>query len=227
MADEPAAPPADPAKAADPAPAPSGDPSAASTLLTQGDPKADPAKADPAKAEPPKADPAKPVVPEKYDFSTAKLPEGITLAPELVDAVSPLLKEFGLTQEQATKLVEAHAAALAKVTATAEQQSEADFKQYMQDTAKANVEAIRKEWGHEHEANLKIAQRGIARFVDAEGKRLLDETGLGNHPSFLKAFLAAGKMIQEDTPPPNGQPSGRKPSAEVLYPNTPGAGAAH
>lgn len=229
MADDTAAPPADPAaKPTDQAPALSGDQSTASTLLTQGDPPADPKaalSADPA-AKPP-AEAAKPVVPEKYDFSAAKMPEGIQLNTELVDAVAPIFKEIGLTQEQGTKLVEAHAVAVAKVTAAAEKQAETDFQQYMQDQAKANVATVQKEWGHEYEANLQIAQRGIARFCDAEAKRLLDETGLGNHPSFLKAFLAAGKMIQEDTPPPNGQPSGRKSSAEVLYPNTPGAGAAH
>lgn len=225
MADDTATPPAaDPATpGADPAPAPSGDPSAANTLLTQGEPKATPPKEGDAKP----TDVAKPAVPEKYDFSTAKMPEGIQLNNELVDAVSPLFKEFGLSQEQGTKLVEAHADALAKISATAEKQSETDFQKWMQDGANANVEAVRKEWGHEYEANLKIAQRGIARFIDAEGKRLLDETGLGNHPSFLKAFLAAGKMIQEDTPPNGQQPTGRKPSAAVLYPNTPGSDAAH
>lgn len=218
MADDTATPPA-PTPGADQAPAPSGDPSAASTLLT-GDPKADPAKTEP-------ADPKPAVVPEKYDFSAVKLPEGITLHDGLVKAVEPLFKKYGLTQEAASELIETHSNALAKVEAAAETQRETDFQKWMQDNATANVEAARKEWGHDFDANLKVAQRGLSRVFDAEGKRLLDETGLGNHPAFLKAFLAVGKMIQEDTPPNGQQPTGRKPSAAVLYPNTPGSDAAH
>lgn len=223
MADDTATPPAaetadQPKPGADQAPAPSGDPSAAKTLLTAD--SAEPAQ-EPAKT----AD--VPAVPDKYDFSALKLPEGVELSQEIVDAVSPIFKKYGLSQEAAAELAQVHAEALAKVETDAETKREADFKQWMADNAAANINAARKEWGHEFEANLKVAQRGLARVFDADGKRLLDETGLGNHPSFLKAFLAVGKMIQEDTPPNGAQPSGRKPSAAVLYPSTPGAEAAH
>ncbi len=210
-----------PAPPADSAPAPSDASTTAPTLLTQGEP---PAPADPAAppADSKPADPpaeAKPAIPEKYDFTTAKLPEGIKLSPELVDAIAPVLKKHGLTQEAANELVETHAAATQKLMAAQQKQEEADFTKWMADRAKANTDAIKQEWGHEFDGNLKMAQRGLARlFPGTEGKRLLDETGLGNHPEFLKAFLAVGKMIQEDKPP-NGatSPSARKSTAEVLY----------
>jgi hypothetical protein len=192
-------------------------PPAAKTLLTSGDsPPVDPAK--------PPVDPAKPAeapkpAPDKYDFSALKLPQGITLSNDIVDAVSPVLKKYGLTQEAASELVTAHGEATAKLMAAAEVKAEADFQTMMADEAKKNIAAITKEWGNDFKPNLEIAQRGLARlFPGADGKRLLDETGLGNHPEFLNAFLAVGKMIQEDKPP-NGQvPSGRKSNAEVFYP---------
>lgn len=216
MADDNATPPAaDPAKpGADPAPAPSGDPSAAKTLLTQGD---EPAKADPAK-EP--AKPSAPVIPEKYEF---KVPEGVQIDNAFVDVMTPVFKDLGLTQEQVNKLVEPYT----KYGTELETKREADFQRWMKDSAESNIAAARKEWGNDFDGNLKVAQRGLARIFGAEGKRLLDETGLGNHPEFLKAFFAVGKMIQEDTPPIGQQPTGRKPSAAVLYPNTPGSDAAH
>jgi hypothetical protein len=218
MADEIVTPPVAPA-ATDPAPAPSdATPPAATTLLTQGEtPPADPA-AKPATppAEPPKA---APVVPEKYDFATVKLPEGVKLEGAIVDAVSPVFKELGLSQEQAAKLVSTHAEAMHKHAIEAEKAAETAFQKEMSDRATANIAAIKTEWGNDFDANLKIAQRGLARlFPGTEGKSLLDQTGLGNHPEFLKAFLAAGRMFQEDKPPNGTLPSGaRKSDAEVFY----------
>lgn len=192
------------------------------TLLTQGEPDA---AADPAKPEGDKPAVVAPVIPEKYDFTALKLPEGITLNDDIVKAVEPVFKKYGLTQEAANELVTAHGEALAKAEATAETTRETEFKAWMKTNAENNVKAIQKEWGHEFDGNLKVAQRGLARVFGPEGKALLDETGLGSHPEFLKAFFTVGKMIQEDTPPIGGSPNGRKPTTAVLYPNTPGADA--
>ncbi|WP_286762244.1 hypothetical protein, partial [Pseudomonas sp. UBA2047] len=46
---------------------------------------------------------AAPVVPEAYSFSN--LPDGYSISDEQLAAFSPVLKELGLTQEQADKLV--------------------------------------------------------------------------------------------------------------------------
>lgn len=194
------------------------------TLLTQGEPDT---PADPAKPADKPAEIAAPVIPDKYDFKDVKLPEGLTLNDDIVKAVEPLFKKYGLTQEAANELVAAHGEALAKVETAAEAQRETEFKDWMKTNAENNVKAIQKEWGHEFDGNLKVAQRGLARVFGPEGKALLDETGLGSHPAFLKAFLTVGKMVQEDTPPVGGSPNGRKPTTAVLYPNTPGSDAAH
>lgn len=189
------------------------------TLLTQGEPIA---PVDPAKPEGDKpAVVAPPVIPEKYDFTALKLPEGISLNDDIVKAVEPVFKKYGLTQEAASELVAAHGEALAKVETAAEAKRESEFKDWMKTTTENNVKAIQKEWGHEFDGNLKTAQRGLARVFGPEGKKLLDETGLGSHPEFLKAFFTVGKMVQEDTPPLNGQPSARKSNEEVFYSTSP------
>lgn len=153
---------------------------------------------------------AAPVIPEKYEF---KLPEGRVLDAGLIDAVTPLFKEFGLTQESAGKLVEAYD----KYGQAFEAAQEKQFQDFMAETAKNNLAAIRKEWGPDTDANIAIAQRGIARFLSDAGKKKLEDSGLGNDPEFLKAFYQAGKMIQEDRPPVGGKPNGRKPTEEVFY----------
>lgn len=197
----PAATPADPA--AVPAPAPTAAapaPADGKTLLTSGDP--------PKPADPPA--PA-PTIPDAYTF---KAPEGFTVDKEFVDTLSPVFKELKLPQEAVDKII---GPALER-EAKAEAKREADFSTWMGEQKAANIAAIQKEWGHDYEANLKIAQRGVARmFPDAAGQKILEDTGLGNHPLFVKAFFQVGKMIREDVPPNGGTPTGRKSNEEVFY----------
>lgn len=205
---------------ADPTPSPAASPVADPPATPVADPTANPAApvADPAKV----AEPTKPVIPEKYDFTALKLPEGIALNPVLVDAVAPVLRELGMTQDGANKLVEAHAKATAELFKADETKREEDFKAFMAQRAKDNLAAIRTEWGAQHDANLATAQKGMARVFSPAAKALLDETGLGNHPEFLKAFLAVGKMVSEDTPPNGGLPNGAQHKGlESLYTASP------
>jgi hypothetical protein len=67
-------------------------------------PAADPAKEAPAAtpaADPPAPAADAPVVPEKYELAL----EGLTLDPALVEAADPMLRDLGLTNEQAGKLL--------------------------------------------------------------------------------------------------------------------------
>lgn len=202
MADEPVA--------ADPNPSPA----AAPVVQPVVDPAA-PVAAAPAGAA---AEPAKPVIPEKYDFANLKLPDGIALNPALVDAISPILTKKGFTQEEANELVEAHGKALAEVSKADEAKREADFTEFMTQKVTEYQAQVRKEWGKDYDANLATAQKGMARIMSPAAKALLDETGLGNHPEFVKAFYAVGKMVSEDIPPNGQAPTGR--DARSLYPNS-------
>lgn len=205
MADEPAAV-SNSSPAAQPAVA---DPNAAPAAPANAAPVADPAKV---------AEPAKPSAPDKYDFTALKLPDGVTLNPALVDAVAPVLKELGLSQEQANKLVEAHAKTTAELFKADEAKREADFTAFMAQKAKESLAAIKAKHGASYEANLATAQKGMARICSPAMKALLDETGLGSNPEFFEAFLAVGKMVSEDRPPNSTTPPGaRKPIGDVLY----------
>lgn len=206
---------------ADPAPSPSApviDPAAAPAVVDPAKPLdvAPDAKAlaDKATAD---AAAAKPVIPEKYDFAALKLPDGIALNPELIEAISPVFKKYGLTQEAASELVETHAKALATAEAAAEVKREADFKEWMKTNITNYQTQLKSEWGSAHDANVVIAQKGMARVFSAEAKKLLDDTGLGNHPEFVKAFYQVGKMVSEDNPPNGQKPAGTKSNAEVFY----------
>jgi len=194
----------------EPAAVPTPSPAAEPVVTPVVDPAAPVVAAEPAKVEPVAAESAKPVVPEKYDF---KAPEGMELNQPLLDAVSPVFKEMGLSQEQAGKLFETYN----KVVVAEEAKREADFTDFMKQKVTEYNTTIRKEWGAQYDVNLATAQRGLARVMSPEAKAILDETGLGSHPEFVKAFYAVGKMVSEDTLPIAGAPGGKKSNAEVFY----------
>jgi hypothetical protein len=209
-----------------PAPAPAGDKLPPSLIPADDPPKppegdAKPPADDkpPADAKPPEGEAPKPVIPEKYDFAAVQLPEGVALNSELLESITPALREAGLTQEAANKLVLAHATKVAEMQKAHEAKAEQDFQTWMGEQARAHDKAIRAEWGADYDANFQTAQRALARFFKDTGLyKSLDESGLVRHPAFMKGLLQAGKMIKEDVPP-NGAANagGRKSDAEIFY----------
>jgi hypothetical protein len=205
------APVADP-KATPPAPAPAPAPAATP------DPAAPPAKAEapaPAAADksllggadaPLKPGEAKPgevkVVPEVYkDFT---LPDGLALDAKLLDGFKGLAKEAGLSQEAAQKFVtlqSEHAkASMEAMVKQAETEKVKMLDEFKQQTIK--------ELGPDYQKELSFAAKALNRFGTPELRKLMDDTGLGNHPLLVKAWVAIGKTMAEDTPP---GPAGQQP----------------
>lgn len=197
------------------------------TTSSDGDGKtADPKSTETKPATDPKA------VPEKYEF---KAPEGIILDPKLEAEISPVLKEAGVTQENAQKLFDYHVKAL-------------------QAAAKAptdTVETMRADWRTKVTADseIKAAVNGDKTGIDAvkldigralthlpealrsEFKDAMDLTGAGDHPAFVKAIWALSKLVTEGKhvsgagPSPHGQiapgASAKPSAAKSLFPNLP------
>lgn len=218
--DAPATPPGD---AGAPAPVTGSKPDAAAaegakpvaTLLTSedeaGKPDAAEAKPDDAgKPEEGKPEDGKAAVPEKYEV---KLAEGVELDTGAIEALTPVLKDLGISAEGFQKL----ATAFTDYAVKAEAAKDAQFREWLTSEVAANEAAVKQEWGREYEANLKVARRAIARFADAGVKKILDDTGLGSHPAFLKMFLPIGRLISEDSPPSGATPTARKSDGELFY----------
>ena len=136
----------------------------------------------------------KSVVPEKYDV---KVPEGMTLNSDLLEAVTPVFKDLGITQDAAQKLIDAYAPVIAKQA------------QAQHDAAMQNFDKQIESWGEEtkkmlgpdHMKQMAPASKLINAFAGAEApalRQLLTDTGLGNHPLMVKFMIAAGKAISAD-----------------------------
>lgn len=170
-------------------------------------------------------------VPETYADFTA--PEGFTLSKEAVDAFTPIAKEFGLTQEQAQKLVNFHSEQMISAAKAPQ----------------ATYENLRKDWRATITADPEISKASSGGMTGMDAVKLdigralthvdpklatdfraaMDLTGAGDHPAFVKTFwklsqlVAEGRHVAGNSPSPHGQtPSGKveRPSAAAaLYPN--------
>lgn len=177
---------------------------------------------EPAKAEEPEAqaeEPATPVVPEKYELSL----EGMEIDGELLGAAEPILKEAGLSNEQANALLPIVKQAMDKaITAQTAQMTDlmaAQRKDWL-DAFKADPDI----GGGNQEQTVHLAGKGLDALGYTEGhpfRQLLTETGLGNHPDMIRAFRRLGEVVGEDGDFVRSGAGGstQTPLEKRLYPN--------
>jgi hypothetical protein len=151
------------------------------------------------------------VVPEKYDI---KLPEGSKLDASHVEKIALFAKERGLSNEDAQAIVERDQ----KLLSAREEAMTQEVRKIVEGwptQAKADPEI----GGEAFDKNVELAKRVVDR-IDKEGslKKLLNESGYGNHPDVLRAFVRMGKMMTEDQLViPGAQAGGKKSIEEVFY----------
>lgn len=74
--------------------------------------------------------------------------------------------------------------------------------------------------GEKLPATLQASARARAEFFNPAFNKMLDDTGLGNHPEFVRAWAKVGQRIGQGplvNPGGGTVPDGRKPTAEVMY----------
>lgn len=146
--------------------------------------------------------------PEAYEFKTA---EGVELDTEALKDFEPVARELNLTNEQAQKLVDAYP----KILAGVQQRQVEAWQKQTQDWA-ADVKSDKEIGGDKLTASLSKAQQALETFGSSELKEYLNETGLGNHPELVKAFVKIGKAMSEDNMV-SAANTGQRSAAEVLY----------
>lgn len=164
----------------------------------------------PAEGEKAEGDQGKPQgAPEKYEF---KAPEGTQFNEQVLTAYSEVAKELNLPQEAAQKVLDKVAPVIAA--------SQLEAIKTVQNEWIASTKADKEFGGEKIDANIAVAKKALDTFGTPALVKLLNETGLGNHPEMIRAFYRAGKAISEDKHVSgSAAPGGRKDAASVLYPN--------
>jgi Spy/CpxP family protein refolding chaperone len=170
------------------------------------------------------------VAPEAY--AEFKVPDGYVLDEAVAKEAGGIFKEMNLTQEQAQKLVDFYTA---KTT-----ESQNRPYQVWRDTQQKWVNEVKADpfMGPRLNHVTSTISKGIDQVVSnnpqlsklAEGFReVMDFTGAGNHPAFIRMFYEMASMITEGGhvsgrgPSPAGQQSDtqRTSAARAMYPNLP------
>lgn len=145
------------------------------------------------------------------DYEPFQVPEGMTVNEELLGEFKATAKELKLSQEAAQRLADLQVKALGK---QAEQMANVRA-QWLEQTK------TDKEFGGEALAeNLGVAKKAMEAFATPQLRQLLNESGLGNHPEIVRAFVRVGKAISEDGRVVTGSKSGIPADpAKRLFPN--------
>jgi len=127
----------------------------------------------------------RPEGPDDYKIEWPEL-EGATWDEDLQTGFKALAHKIGLTPAQVTSLVEFEGGRMGEVADKgAKGRKEAE-------------EALQTEWGGNFTRNVAYAQRAVSHLGGLELKKVMDESGLGNHPVIAKAMYRIGKMMVED-----------------------------
>lgn len=161
-----------------------------------------------------------PVVPEAYDLKlTVKGEDGtdtdVAMDATLVEAATPILKELGLTNEQANKVLPLVPQIQAKVL-----QDQADQFEEMATGWAKEVMADKEIGGKNFKATEHLMGKAMDEFATPEFVKLIEESRFGNNPAFVRVFRAIGSRLSEDETMARGDPAATKlPREVVLYPD--------
>lgn len=126
-----------------------------------------------------------------------KLPEGFVADEAALGEYKSVAQALGLKGEQAQKVFDVYAKH--EAARDAARQAQAVEAREAQNRQWAEAARADKEYGGGNfDASLAHAQRAMARFGSKELLTWLNESGAGNHPELMRAFIRAGKAISED-----------------------------
>lgn len=132
----------------------------------------------------------RPASPREYKFERPKLPEGISIDPEVESMILNAAFEAGNSGKQVE--------AFMKVAAN---QAVAAHERARSDRAKAQV-ALQGKWGDQYDKRVALAKSAISyhppEIVEAfNSLKLADGTLLGNHPVIMELLYSDGYVKQE------------------------------
>ena len=145
--------------------------------------------------------------PEKYE--EFKTPENTKLDPAVLETFSTKARELNLSQEKAQALLDWYAKEIVPNTVAQQQEQWTNTLNGWKESAKTDKEF----GGDKFDANIALAQRALNTFATPELGKYVVDSGLGNHPEFIRLMVRVGQSMSEDkfikqsTPAASGEKS--------------------
>ena len=128
------------------------------------------------------------------EYTDVTYPEGAEVDEQLLGDFQGLAKKHNLSQEAAQEFIDMQAAVAAKGMQISEEQAAARATEWVE-TVKADAEL----GGDDADSKIATARKAVQTFATPEFLQMLDSTGFGSHPEFVRAFYRVGKVIGDDT----------------------------
>lgn len=148
-------------------------------------------------------------------YEDFKLPEGVKLDEKFSTEFKTVAKELGLDQTQAQKLVDLQTNFTKDYSTNIDNQ----FKAQVAEWESESITML----GADYKAKLGVVAKAMNNHGTPEFRKLLNETGLGNHKEVVNFFYNIGTKMSEskmrDGGSASNQPS-NKTLSEKHYPNT-------
>lgn len=136
--------------------------------------------------------------PEKPEAITLKFPEGAAEDKALLEDFTKFATEHKMSSATAQASFERYL----KGTADALTQAQAKALEKHNSRVTAWGEALKTDkeiGGATYDASMALAKAAVQKFGSPELTKVLNETGLGNHPELVRLMVKVGKAISEDS----------------------------
>jgi len=131
----------------------------------------------------------RPETPDEYQFD--EVPEGLNRDEEFESWFKQTAHKLGLTREQAKGL-------FSEYNNLVSQNEQSRQQQRQQQREKAQGE-LKQELGEEYDTKITQAQRAVSQLGGDDLKAALDESGYGDDPRMVKAFIKIAESVSDDT----------------------------
>lgn len=126
------------------------------------------------------------------------LPKDAVIEATAVERITAFAKAHQLSPEAAQQALD-HANAEVVADRAAQQQRQAEaFKTLSRETWVNELKADKEFGGEKFDATVLESKRAGDKFMTAEEKQILNETGWGNHPLLVRIFARVGRAMGED-----------------------------
>lgn len=133
----------------------------------------------------------RPEKPDEYEFERPDLPQDLPYDEESEKAFREWAHINGLNKKQAKNLYDAYVKT--QVDRHAEYHN-------LQKQSRAKIEGdLRREYGNQYEGKVALAKSAIQSFTDPDYRQFLDESGLGNDPRMIRAWIRVGEKMNGES----------------------------